>query len=125
MLGIEEVREYYLSLPYVWEDFPFGEDILVLKVGIKMFACIPLNESDLHIALKCDPERAEDLRSRYEGVRPAFHFNKKHWNDVSFNADLSQAEIFELIKHSYDLVWAKMTKRQRLEAETIYKQAKE
>ncbi len=126
MLGIEEVRAYYLRLPYVWEDFPFGDDILVLKVGVKMFACIPLeSEPVFNIALKCDPERAEDLRSHYNAVRPAYHFNKKHWNGISFNDDLPKADIFELIKHSYDLVWAKMSKRQKLEAENIYKQAKE
>ncbi|XP_060149208.1 uncharacterized protein YbdF-like [Globicephala melas] len=125
MQGIEELRAYYLQLPYVWEDLPFGDNILVLKVGVKMFACIPLDREGLHIALKCDPERAEDLRSRYNAVRPAYHLNKKHWNGIDCRDDLSKADILDLLKHSYDLVWAKMTKRQRLEAEDIYKQAKE
>ncbi len=125
MLSIEDLRAYYLTLPYVWEDLPFGDAYLVLKLGVKMFGVLPLEGEGLHIALKCDPERAEDLRSRYDAVKPAYHLNKKHWNGIDLNADLPRATILELIKHSYDLVWAKMSKRQKLEAEDIYKQAKE
>ncbi len=124
-MNIEQVRAYYLGLPYVWEDFPFGDDYLVLKVGVKMFAIIPLNAEGLKISLKCDPERAEWLRSRYNAVVPAYHLNKKHWNGLSFNEDLANQEILALIQHSYDLVWAKMSKRQRTEAVDIYKQTKD
>jgi predicted DNA-binding protein (MmcQ/YjbR family) len=113
-VNIEIIREYCLSKPGASEGLPFGEQTLVFYVGPKMFALIPLDEIQLRINLKCDPERSFELRQAHESIYPGFHMNKKHWNTVlpdGLNADL----VYELIDHSYDLVLKGMPGKLRTE----------
>lgn len=117
-MDIESVREYCLSKKAVTESFPFDETSLVVKVMDKMFALIRLDTGD-RIALKCDPEYCIELRERYNAVEPAYHFNKKYWNQVIFNQDVSDKLIKELIDHSYDLVIQKFTKKLRAEYDAL------
>lgn len=112
-MNIEELRDYCLSLKGATEDFPFGEFNLVLKVQGKMFGLIPLDNPDSQITLKCDPERALQLRDEYEAITSAYHFNKKHWNSVRIDPSISQALLCELIQHSYNLVVAGLPKQLR------------
>lgn len=95
----------------VEEACPFGPETLVFKIGGKMFALLSLDKAT-HINLKCDPERAIELRESYSGVTPGFHMNKKHWNTICFNEDLEEKLVLELIDHSYALV-AKKAKLMR------------
>ncbi len=97
-------REYCLQKPGVVENMPFGEDHLVFKVGGKMFALVALDEVPASANLKCDPDRALELRDRYEEVRPGYHMNKKHWNTVVIDGGIPEAEVRAMIDHSYDLV---------------------
>ena len=78
-MDIETLREYCLTFADVEETFPFDDVSLVFKVKGKMFLLLPLDAPEW-VSMKCDPERAIDLRERYAGVAPAWHFNKKHWN---------------------------------------------
>ncbi len=110
----ESLREYCISKAFVTESFPFDDVSLVLKVGGKMFALIPLDKSPA-IALKCNPELAIDLREQYSCVTPAYHFNKKHWNDVQIDGSVSDKLIKEWIDHSYDLVFKSLPKKMREE----------
>jgi len=93
----------------VTEEFPFGEDTLVFKVMGKIFALtdVELFES---INLKCDPEKAVQLREEYPAVLPGYHMNKKHWNTVLMNEGLADRAIGEWIDDSYDLVVASLNK---------------
>ena len=75
-MNIEEIREYCLAKPAVTEGFPFGQDVLVFKVMNKMFALTGLDGDPPFINLKCDPDRAIELRGRYEAVQPGYHMNK-------------------------------------------------
>lgn len=114
-MNIEQLREHCLSYKAVSEHFPFDEFTLVFKVGSKMFALIPLDNPQAQIALKCDPEKAIELREEYNCIVPAYHFNKKHWNSVIVSNEISENKIKELIKHSYDLVAAGLTRKERQE----------
>ena len=114
-MNIEELRDYCLSLKGATEHFPFDEFSLVLKVQGKMFGLIPLDNTEPQIALKCDPERAIQLREEYEGITAAYHFNKKHWNSVRIDSSISQSLLLELIQHSYDLVVSGLPKKLREE----------
>lgn len=111
-MHIEGFYDYCLSLPGVSEDFPFGEDTLVFKVMGKMFALTNI-ETFESINLKCDPVRAIELRASFEEIKPGYHMNKKHWNTVSTTGMLEDDFLKELIKHSYDLVVAKLPKKDR------------
>ena len=103
-MDLESFREYCLSKPAATEDMPFGEDVLVFRVGGKMFALASLDEIPATANLKCEPDLALELRDRYEQVRPGYHMNKKHWNTVEIDSGIPDAELCKMIDHSYELV---------------------
>ena len=103
-MDLAQFREYCLNKPGATESTPFGSDVLVFKVGGKMFALAALDEVPTTVNLKCDPDLALDLRDRYEQVRPGYHMNKKHWNTVEIDSGMPDAELRKMIDHSYELV---------------------
>ena len=113
-MNIEEFRDYCLPKKGVTESFPFDNITLVLKVADKMFA-LANTDGDLSFNLKCDPERAIELREQYPAIRPGYHMNKKHWNSVYMDGSLSNEFIQQLIDDSYDLIVSKLTKKKREE----------
>ena len=111
-MNIEELRAYCLCKRGVTESFPFGPDTLVFKVGEKVFLLTGLDSLTLSFNVKCDPERAIDLREQYpSSILPGYHMNKKHWNTVIINGELSIKKIRELIDHSYELVFNSLPKK--------------
>ena len=117
-MNIQQHYEFCLSQKAVTEHFPFDEDTLVFKVGGKMFALTSLKEwenENASINLKCDPERANELRATYEAINPGWHMSKTHWNTIHFNSDVSDKMICDLIHHSYDLVFKSLTKKMQAE----------
>ncbi|MDY0081910.1 MAG: MmcQ/YjbR family DNA-binding protein [Ignavibacteriaceae bacterium] len=103
-MNIETIHKYCLSKKGAAEDYPFDEETLVFKVGGKMFALIPLEKIPLQINLKCDPEKAVELREEYENVQPGWHMNKKYWNTVIIDENIRWSNVKEWIDHSYDEV---------------------
>lgn len=103
-MNIEDIRLYALSLPDVEEGFPFGEETLVFKIQGKLFLLMGLTREPLQFNVKCDPERAIELREQYDCVIPGYHMNKKHWNTVIVNGTMTGKELKEQISHSYSLV---------------------
>ena len=112
-MNIERAREYCLALPQVTEDFPFDETTLVFRIGGKIFAMLDLENTEWFV-LKCQPEYAIELRERYPDIAPAWHMNKKHWNQLNLYGNLPDDLVQALIQHSYDEVVKKMSKKQRL-----------
>lgn len=113
-MNIEELREYCLSKASTTEEFPFDETTLVFKVAGKIFVITSIDEFD-GVNLKCDPEKAIELREEYSGIEPGYHMNKKHWNTVRPNTDVSDNKIKELIDHSYEMVIKGLPKKVRME----------
>jgi predicted DNA-binding protein (MmcQ/YjbR family) len=104
-MNIETIREYILQKPDVTEGFPFGEDTLVFKAKDKIFFLTGLDSSPLRFNVKCDPDKAIQLREEYpESILPGFHMNKKHWNTVIVDGRLSANQLKEMIDDSYNLV---------------------
>jgi predicted DNA-binding protein (MmcQ/YjbR family) len=112
-MNLEQFREYCLSKPSATESTPFGPDVLVFKVGDKMFALAALDEVPTKANLKCDPDLALDLRDRYEQVTPGYHMNKKHWNTVEIDSGIRDADLRKMIDHSYELVIKSLPKAAR------------
>lgn len=113
-MDIQQLYEFCLSKKGVTEHFPFDEDTLVFKVGGKMFCLTSLKDwenATPSLNLKCDPERADELRAEYEAIKPGFHMSKTHWNTVDFYSDVSDKFMCELINHSYGLVFKSLTKK--------------
>ena len=111
-MNIEEYRNYCVSKKGVTEEFPFDNNTLVFKVMGKMFALADIDYFE-SINLKCDPEKAIELRLSWAAVFPAYHMNKKHWNTIINDGSIPVDTIFKWIDHSYELVSAGLSKRQR------------
>jgi predicted DNA-binding protein (MmcQ/YjbR family) len=104
-MDIETLRDYILQKPAVTEGFPFGEETLVFKVNEKIFFLTGLDSSPLRFNVKCDPDKAIELRETYpENILPGFHMNKKHWNTIVVDGGLPNKLLKEMIDDSYDLV---------------------
>jgi len=113
-MNIEYLREYCISKKGVTEEFPFDDVTLVFKVGGKIFALTNL-DGDLSINLKCDPEKAIELREEYTNVLPGYHMSKVHWNTIQIDGSISNKLILSWIDHSYDLVIKSLSKKIRSE----------
>lgn len=107
-MNIEQLQEYCLQKADVEETLPFGPDTLVYKVNGKVFLLTGLESHPLRFNVKCDPDRAIELREEYpEHVLPGYHMNKKHWNTVIADGTIPQKQVKEFIDHSYELVRGK------------------
>lgn len=118
-------RNYLLSRPEAWEDFPFYPYVAVFKVRNKMFATLT-HERDAHdnriahMNLKCDPDEAVMLRDIFDAVLPGYHMNKRHWNTVILDGSLPAGEVERMIDRSYGLVVKGMSRKERLPLELKY-----
>ena len=109
-MTIDSYRQHCLSKPGVTESFPFDGATLVHKVAHKMFALTSVIFF-ARINVKCNPAQALHLREKYEGIIPAWHMNKKHWNSILLNGEFTDQQIFQWIDDSYTLVVAKLPKK--------------
>lgn len=116
-MDLDDFREYCLSKKGVSEDTPFGPETLVFRIGGKLFALTGINSYPPTANLKCDPERAIQLREEHRDITPGYHMNKKHWNTVQLEGNLSHSLLCELIDHSYDLVYQSLPKAIKAELE--------
>ena len=116
-MDLADVCAHCLSLPHVEETTPFGPDVLVYKVGGKLFALTVPEDFPARVNLKCAPERAVELRDEYPGITPGYHMNKRHWNTVLLDGSVPSRLVRELIEHSYQLVVASLPARMRKELE--------
>ena len=119
MMDIEMTRQYCLAKKGVTESFPFDNETLVFKVMNKIFALMSLERMPFSVNLKCDPERAIELREEHGEVQPGYHMNKKHWNTVNFEGNLSPKLLREMIDHSYELIVASLPKKVQRELEEL------
>jgi predicted DNA-binding protein (MmcQ/YjbR family) len=95
------------------EDYPFGDEVAVFKVGGRMFAIVSLTGSPGSMTLKCDPWLALELRARHPAVQPGYHTNKRHWNTVELDGSIDAAELREMVEHSYQLVVSRLPRAER------------
>jgi predicted DNA-binding protein (MmcQ/YjbR family) len=113
-MTIDVYYDYCLGKKGVTEHFPFDEDTLVFKVGGKMFALSSLSrweKGSPSLNLKCDPERAVELRAQFDDIQPGYHMSKIHWNTIAINNEITDTFAKELIDHSYELVFKSLSKK--------------
>ena len=114
-MHLDAFRDLCLRQPGATESFPFGPNGLTFKVAGKMFALLHLDAIPPTANLKCDPERAVELRETYADVAPGYHMNKTHWNTVGLRGDVPNEILRQLAEHSYALVVAGLPARLRAE----------
>lgn len=108
------LRQRLLEKLGATEDFPFGPEAAVFKVGGKMFALAPMDAVPLTVSLKCDPEDALALRAMYpEAVQPGYHLNKRHWNTVTLDGTVPEDVVLDMMEQSYQLVFDSLTRAVR------------
>lgn len=115
IMNIDSLREYCLAKKAVEETLPFGPDTLVFKVAGKIFLLCSLDSEQLRFNVKCDPDKAIELREQYECVQPGYHMNKKHWNTIIPGKSATQKLLREWIDHSYELVVSSLPAKVRKE----------
>lgn len=94
-------------------EYPFGPEVLVYKVGGKIFALVPEDDGPLRMNLKCPPDEAEMLRAQYDAVQPGYHMNKRHWNTVTLDGTIDDATVRGMIDLSYDLIVQSLPRAER------------
>lgn len=109
-MNVEQVREYSLSLPGATEDMPYGDDMVVFRIEGKIFLHLPLEYADPRMVIKLPPEKGLMLREQYDAVSTAWHFDKKHWNQVLVDGYFDDDQLRAWIDESYSLVLAKLPK---------------
>jgi predicted DNA-binding protein (MmcQ/YjbR family) len=116
-MNIESLREYCLAKKATTEEFPFGAETLVFKVKGKMFLLVGLDNDPLQFNVKCDPDKAVELRDQYDAIQPGYHMNKKHWNTVVVDGTVPFRLLKEMIDDSYHLVVQSLPRKDREELE--------
>ncbi|MFD0678688.1 MULTISPECIES: MmcQ/YjbR family DNA-binding protein [unclassified Paenibacillus] len=112
-MDIKTLTRYSLSKKGSFEEYPFGPDVLVIKVASKIYALLTVRNNQQNISLKCDPFIAESLRQQYPSITPGYHLNKSHWNTIILDGSVSEAELFKMIDHSYELVFKGLKKSEK------------
>ncbi len=118
-MNFAELEKYALQKNGVSFDYPFDDKVRVYRVGKKIFA-LTTDKTPLSVNLKCDPIYSLELRSLHNDIEPGYHMNKKHWNTITCEGDVSDELFKELVDHSYSLIFHSLTKKER---ETINAQA--
>jgi predicted DNA-binding protein (MmcQ/YjbR family) len=108
-----ELKTACLAWPGAGEEFPFGDEVSVFKVGGKMFAACRLDGEPLQLSVKCEPELAVQLRAAYPAIAPGYHLNKRHWNTITLDGSLPDQMVADLLGDSYDLVVGSLPKARR------------
>lgn len=114
-MDIEQLREYCLSKKEATEGFPFGDDTLVFKVKGKIFLIASLNSLQLQFNVKCNPERAIELREEFDAIQPGYHMNKKLWNTIVIDGSLPMKLIKKMIDDSYLLIVKSLPKKEQID----------
>jgi predicted DNA-binding protein (MmcQ/YjbR family) len=118
-MHLDTLREYCLAKPGVTEEMPFGPTALVFKVMGKLFLLANIDSRPLSFNVKCDPERAVQLRETYESVRPGYHMNKVHWNTILADGSVADAELKSWVDDSYRLVTGSLPRKIKAELAEI------
>ena len=119
-MNIEDFRNYCLSLKGVTEKMPFEKttseydrNLLVFSIGYKWFCFVNIEQFD-QCVLKSEPNLIQELQDRYEGIRPGYHMNHKHWISVFFNTDVEDYQIRKLVKIAYQIVFKSLPKKDQI-----------
>ena len=108
-----ELKAQCLALPGAAEEFPFGDEVSVFKVGGTLFAACALDGEPLQLSVKCEPDLAVQLRAAHPAIVPGYHLNKRHWNTITLDGSLPDQMVTDLLGDSYDLVVASLPKSRR------------
>ena len=111
-MNLDSIRNYCLSLPHATEGIQWGNDLL-FRISGKIFTGLSL-EPPHSLMFKCTPEKFDEL-IELEGIIPAPYMARNKWVMLERLDALSDSEIKRLIKISYEMIFAKLTKKAQVE----------
>ena len=111
-MDLDSIRNYCLSLPHATEDIQWGNDLL-FRISGKIFAGISLDPPH-SLSFKCTPEKFDEL-IELDGIIPAPYTARNKWVMLERLDALNDSEIKRLIKISYEMIFAKLTKKVQAE----------
>lgn len=109
-----ELIEYCKNKPGVTVEFPFDSYCMSFKLVSKFFAFLNIKNERNEISIKCEPWLAIAFREQYEGVKPGWHLNKKHWNTINAELDVPEEKVKEMIDMSYNLIYRSLKRQERM-----------
>jgi len=111
-MDIESLRSICLSFPGVTEEVKWGND-LCFCVGGKMF-CVTNLEPPHQFSFKVTDAEFDEL-SESEGFKPAPYLARAKWVLATDSAKLSMKDLKTYLQQSYEMISAKIPKKQRKE----------
>ena len=109
-MRLDQLKHFALSLKQTTVVKQWGE-CLVFKVAGKMFLIIALDGDMIDgVVFKCTPDEFDEL-TEIDGIDQAPYCAKRMWVRVSDLDALSSQSLQARIRHSYDLVAAKLPKK--------------
>lgn len=118
MNDLEAIHAELEAQPGTTVTTPFGPEALVYKVAGKMFAYLVPEDVPVLLTLKCDPDRALDLRDAYPSIQPGYHMNKNHWISLRLDGSLPDALVLDLVRHAHACVVTRLPRRARERLDT-------
>ncbi len=111
-MRLGRLKSFALSLPQATFVKQWGE-CLGHKVAGKTFLIIVLDGATVEaVVFKCPPDEFDGL-TQLDGITQAPYCAKRHWVRIADLAVLPEQELQSLIRHSYDLVIAKLPGKAR------------
>ncbi len=112
-MTVDAIRKFCMSLPHATEQVQWVRD-LVFKVGGKMFCVLNLEpeRDETLMSFKVTDEEFVSLQET-EGIVPAPYMAKNKWVALEDLNVLPQDEMKRLLKQSYELVFAKLPKKEQ------------
>ena len=114
-----ELDAFLLSMPGAVRDFQPVWQWDRYLVGGRQFAglCRPGAEHAAGYAgrpllnLKADPAEGDFYRRQYPDILPGFYSDKRSWISIRLDGAVPQEEVLHLARRSWQLVFAKLTKK--------------
>ena len=108
-MDFEAAKDVCRTFPGCTEDIKWDHDI-VFSVGGKMFAATNASSPAEGFSFKVEDDRFLELTDR-PGIIPAPYLARARWIHVSGEASMDDGEMAALLRRSYELVFAKMTRK--------------
>jgi len=114
VMNLPAIKKFCSSMPHATADVKWAIDH-VYSIGGKMFAiACKTNSGATHLSFKVDDDRFLEYTDR-PGFIPAPYMARAKWVQVADLTKVTDAELRALIKRSYQLVAAKLSKKQQRE----------
>ena len=113
-MNVAAIKIFCAALPHATGDIKWGVD-QVYSIGGKMFcvACLDAKQGET-VSFKVDDDLFLSYSDR-DGFIPAPYMARAKWVQITNLKKVSDAEMKQLIKRSYELVALKLTKKLRAE----------